>query len=133
MRLGVRCCHDSVRCQKFGGDRVCVLCCAACCRVVQEGIDKFFEAAQAATAAMEEATPLLEEAALLTKEITPLLQVSVDNITALGFQHVCEVSAHGCTRVLGWACRSVWPDLRSELWAKHFAAALYFPSNLLGL
>lgn len=41
----------------------------------QEGIDKFFEAAQAATAAMEEATPLLEEATQLTKEITPLLQV----------------------------------------------------------
>jgi hypothetical protein len=50
---------------------------SACCCVLQEGIDKFFEAAQAATAAMEEATPLLEEAALLTKEITPLLQVSV--------------------------------------------------------
>lgn len=43
--------------------------------VSQEGIDKFFEAAQAATAAMEEATPLLEEATQLTKEITPLLQV----------------------------------------------------------
>jgi hypothetical protein len=51
---------------------------------VQEGIDKFFEAAQAATAAMEEATPLLEEAALLTKEITPLLQVSVDTVSAKG-------------------------------------------------
>lgn len=45
------------------------------CSVLQEGIDKFFEAAQAATAAMEEATPLLEEATQLTKEITPLLQV----------------------------------------------------------
>lgn len=43
---------------------------------VQEGIDKFFEAAQAATAAMEEAAPLLEEATQLAKEITPLLQVN---------------------------------------------------------
>jgi hypothetical protein len=43
--------------------------------VLQEGIDKFFEAAQAAKAALEEATPLLEEATALTKEITPLLQV----------------------------------------------------------
>jgi hypothetical protein len=42
---------------------------------LQEGIDKFFEAAQAAKAALEEATPLLEEATALTKEITPLLQV----------------------------------------------------------
>lgn len=42
---------------------------------LQEGIDKFFESAQAATAALEEATPLLEEATQLTKEITPLLQV----------------------------------------------------------
>lgn len=51
--------------------------CAPWCFValLQEGIDKFFEAAQAATAAMEEATPLLEEATQLTKEITPLLQV----------------------------------------------------------
>lgn len=42
---------------------------------LQEGIGKFFEAAQAAKAALEEATPLLEEATQLTKEITPLLQV----------------------------------------------------------
>jgi hypothetical protein len=47
--------------------------CADVC--LQEGIDKFFEAAQAAKAALEEATPLLEEATALTKEITPLLQV----------------------------------------------------------
>lgn len=47
------------------------------CVCLQEGIDKFFEAAQAATAAIEEATPLLEEATQLTKEITPLLQVKI--------------------------------------------------------
>jgi hypothetical protein len=45
--------------------------------ICQEGIDKFFEAAQAAKAALEEATPLLEEATALTKEITPLLQVQL--------------------------------------------------------
>jgi len=38
-------------------------------------VEKFFEAAQAATAALEEATPLLEEVTQLTKELTPLLQV----------------------------------------------------------
>lgn len=54
---------------------VCACCCVNMCRCLQEGIDKFFEAAQAAKAALEEATPLLEEATALTKEITPLLQV----------------------------------------------------------
>jgi hypothetical protein len=50
-------------------------CACAAVSCLQEGIDKFFEAAQAAKAALEEATPLLEEATALTKEITPLLQV----------------------------------------------------------
>jgi hypothetical protein len=59
---------------------------------LQEGIDKFFEAAQAAKAALEEATPLLEEATALTKEITPLLQV-------------CSAKQHD--RVTGHSCCAI--------------------------
>lgn len=36
-------------------------------------MDKFFAAASSATAALDEARPLLEEAAALTRELTPLL------------------------------------------------------------
>lgn len=58
-----------------------------------EGIDKFFEAAQAATAAMEEATPLLEEATQLTKEITPLLQELREGGLMANLDHLTEAAA----------------------------------------
>eukprot|EP00878_Enallax_costatus_P002541 GHUV01002723.1.p1 GENE.GHUV01002723.1~~GHUV01002723.1.p1 ORF type:complete len:393 (+),score=111.51 GHUV01002723.1:299-1477(+) len=59
----------------------------------EEGIDKFFEAAQAATAAIEEATPLLEEATQLTKEITPLLQELREGGLMNNLDHLTEAAA----------------------------------------
>jgi hypothetical protein len=43
----------------------------------QEGISKIFAAAEAATAAIKDAQPLLQQATSLVEEITPLLQVGV--------------------------------------------------------
>lgn len=74
---------------------------------MQEGIDKFFEAAQAATAAMEEAAPLLEEATQLAKEITPLLQV--------GYFGLCEVLHE--VLLCSVQCVRLWEraDIRSSM------------------
>jgi hypothetical protein len=41
----------------------------------EEGIDKIFAAAEAATAAIKESQPLLQQATSLVEEVTPLLQV----------------------------------------------------------
>ncbi|KAF8056776.1 TGD2 [Scenedesmus sp. PABB004] len=68
----------------------------------EEGVDKFFEAAQAAKAALEEAALLLEEAAQLTKEVTPLLQalqsavLTDDNVRALraAVMTLCKTLEH---------------------------------------
>eukprot|EP00775_Hariotina_reticulata_P007426 gene7426-7635_t len=59
----------------------------------EEGVDKFFEAAQAATAALEEATPLLEEATQLTKELTPLLQELREGGLMTNLDHLTEAAA----------------------------------------
>lgn len=59
----------------------------------EEGIDKFFEAAQAAKVALEEATPLLEEATALTKEITPLLQELREGGLMTNLDHLTEAAA----------------------------------------
>lgn len=69
-------CHDGVIQGQQGValDDLVYICTKLARQMDQEGVSKIFAAAEAATAAIEEAKPLLHQATKLVEEITPLLQ-----------------------------------------------------------
>jgi ABC-type transporter Mla subunit MlaD len=58
-----------------------------------DGLDKVFLAAEAATAAVEEATPLLAQAALLAEQATPLLKELREGGMLSSAAHLTEAAA----------------------------------------